>query len=201
MQKTIRRLALSPAIFLLLLVAAACGPLQVGIESAAPAGRSGATDSLPATPSPDRAAATIAALETANAGLASQVATLTAAQAPSQPPPTQPTSAPPRTPVLSVRITFPPGSASATVSPDLAPGVLQVYVLKVLAGQHLLINADHDLQLEITGPDGRPLAPLAAKPQQWDYAVTKTGDQTLAFSGAGHVTITIYVPPLATPAH
>ena len=195
-----RPLALPPAIVLLLLLAAACGPLQVGIESATPAGRPGATGSPPATPSPERGAPTIAALETANAGLANQVATLTAAQARSQPQPTPLTPAPPPAPVLPLRITFPPGSASATVRPDLAPGVPQVYVLKVLAGQHLLINADHDLQLQVTGPDGRLLTPVAARPQQWDYAVAQPGDQTLAFSGAGHVTITIYVPPLAVPA-
>ncbi len=199
MPKKAGRVALPPVIFLLLLVVGACGPFQAGIESAPPVGRPSVTAGLPATPSPDRAVPTIVALETANAEMVIQVATLTAAQDESRPRLTQPGAAPLTTALPPVRITFPPGSASATVSPDLLSGVPQIYILKVLGGQHLLVNADRDLQLAVTGPDGRPLAPVTAGPRQWDYAVTTTGDQALAFSGSGPVTITIYVPPLATP--
>jgi hypothetical protein len=109
--------------------------------------------------------------------------------------------APVQTPVLVLpeRVSFATGSASATVTPDLSPGVPQAYVLKVAAGQHLLINSDHDLQLQVIGPDGRWQAAAAVETRQWDYTVRQAGDQTLVFNGAGHVSITIYVPPLATP--
>jgi hypothetical protein len=42
----------------------------------------------------------------------------------------------------------------------------------------------------------RVLAPVATRPQQWEFAVDQTGDQTITLSGTGRITVTIYVPPL-----
>lgn len=209
----------------LLVSLGSCGPFQVGVEQSpaspeiaatAPAGLSPAT---PANPEPEGTMATVSALQTANARLAAEVARLTAERTqfvatvqaapaatplpttaplpPTVPPPLTPTPMPAATvgPLIPTRITFPAGSASATVSPDLTASGPRAYVLKVLAGQHLILSADQDLDVQVSGPDGRLLAPFAIRPQQWEYVVGQTGDQTITLNGEGRPTVTIYVPP------
>ncbi len=211
-------------LLLVLFLLAACGPFELSVE--------GTATSAAETPAPAESAAptrdsgpTVAALQTENARLAVQVATLAAAQAappgpqpsatrpapapattvpptplPSTPAPTMPAPPTPVPPTLApagpaVRITFPPGSASITVSPNLVAGQAQSYVLKINAGQHIILTADHELQASVRGPDNRPLVPSSTAPRQWDFLVTQTGDQTIVLAGVGRATVTIYVPP------
>ncbi len=212
MAKSSRHCRLVWAAFALMLSLASCGPFQVGIEQApassnATAATPGVDRTAPASPIPDDADARVVALETANARLAAQVATLTAARAslatatqlapPSaSPSPAADTVAPSATPAAPpTRITFSTGSASATVTPDLSGGAARGYVLKVLAGQHLILSADRAVSVQVNGPDGRALAPVATRPQQWEYVVGQTGDHIIVLTGEGRTTLTIYVPP------
>ncbi len=98
------------------------------------------------------------------------------------------------------RITIPPDSTSVTFSTSLVPGVSQSYVLRILAGQQLIVASDNDVStLNVLSPGGGALAPTYEQPGNWEFSAPATGDYTLVFAGQGPITPTITVSPGVAP--
>ncbi len=98
------------------------------------------------------------------------------------------------------RITIPPDSTSVTFSTSLVQGAPQSYVLRILAGQQLLVASDNDVStLVVLSPSGSALSPTYQQPGNWEFSAPATGDFTLVFAGQGAITPTITVSPAAPP--
>lgn len=124
--------------------------------------------------------------------LATAVAATLAAQS------TTPFASKQATPASVERIHFVSGSTNATFSTDLMSGIAKGFILKILAGQQMLIRVNSDVQLVVLDPDSQKLAPASTHAGNRTFTITQTGDHTLILSGTGHITISIEIPPLLT---
>jgi len=104
-------------------------------------------------------------------------------------------------------VQFPPGGTSATVQGTLVPGAVDHYVLRVLAGQTLVLASAPGLQgmlaLTVAGADGFVLLPESAAQASWRGQVPTTQDyyvdvRSIAGATFGYA-LQISVPALATP--
>ena len=154
-------------------LAMACGTLQVVVERAATPTRALAT----AEPSPTvRPSSTV-----------------------TRAPTTMPTSAPTATLVLSAtreRITFGAGSTVYTFAVNLASGAPKAYVLTVLAQQQMTITASGDVTIVVLDPQNKAVVPVSARQGQWVGAMPQTGDYTIVLQGDGAFDVSISIPPL-----
>jgi hypothetical protein len=99
------------------------------------------------------------------------------------------------------RIAFEPGETEAEIGGDLEPGEMDRYVLRALAGQHLIVWAvspGRDVFLGLRGADGPSLVPLAVEtdfavavglPSSQDYIVS-----ALATGGGTPYVLKVAVP-------
>ena len=153
-------------------LAMACGTLEVGIERAA---------------TPTRALATSEPAPTARPSLAATTA-----------PTAAPTSAPTATLVPSAareRITFEPGSTVYTFTVNLTRGVAKAYVLTILAQQQMTVTANGDATIVVLDPQNRPVVPVSARLGQWVGVMPQTGDYAIVLQGDGAFTVSINIPP------
>jgi hypothetical protein len=155
------------------LLALACGTLQVGIERAVTPTRAFATrePSPTAQPSSTVTRAPTAAL--------TSVATATLVL-----------------PATRERITFAPGTTVYTLTVDLTPGAPKAYVLTILAQQHMDITANGDVTIVVLDRQNKPIVPTSAQPGQWGGVMPQTGDYTIVLQGNGAFDISISIPPL-----
>jgi hypothetical protein len=116
-----------------------------------------------------------------------------------RPVPVSPTNTPTPTessPESPERISFLPGSTSATRTPNLTPGSPKRYVLGVQEGQRMSITISSDATITILDTEGNPLAPISASQGLYKVLIPQTGDYTVVLAGEGKVTVSIDIPPL-----
>jgi hypothetical protein len=104
-------------------------------------------------------------------------------------------------PGANERINMPAGASSATVQTKLTNGVPRGYVLRVQAGQHILVQTANPVTLTIVDPKGTPL-PVTKTADQlaWDATATTSGDHLLVLRGNGSNILNVTVPPATTGA-
>jgi hypothetical protein len=95
------------------------------------------------------------------------------------------------------RITIAPGAVSSTVTADLTSQVAQAYVVRASAGQRMILNASGDLSLQVYDPQGNRLTGVMVQPGPWPVTLPQDGDYSIALMGAGPVSLTVSIPPLA----
>ena len=116
-----------------------------------------------------------------------------------------PTAKPPSKACTSTtqRVTFPRGGTSAAYDLDLSDGCTRIYVLRINAGQVLLVDVDPwgTTTVTVTDPARREiLPPIDPYERVTPYKASTTGDYTVTVFGQEQVTLTLAVPPKTAPA-
>ncbi len=102
------------------------------------------------------------------------------------------------TPVPPIRITFPSGGTSATVSMTLQPGQARVYVLGASAGQQMFLYLTSPVsRLMVYAPNGGVVYPTSidVTQAQYTYYLTASGDWRIELWGSGPNSMTVVIPP------
>lgn len=178
----------------LLSLSLACGTLQISVVG---------------TQAPDFASTgTIAALQTANAELATRVAvpSLPVSAQPSLTLPAGATGgpAPTATAVPATRIAFLSGATVGVVSAPIGAGQTQKYVLDVFQAQPMTLDvrsASGDVTVSVNDERGTVLVPAAAHQKSWQGSLSRTGDYFISIhGGASNENFTLVVK-LPLPLH
>jgi hypothetical protein len=96
------------------------------------------------------------------------------------------------------RIHFVPGTSAYAFTTNLAPGVVQGYVLGISAGQTIFITKSGNASVQVLDPGGNVVGAPTTQVGPWGVGATQSGDYTLVLNGQGYVTVSIYVPPVGT---
>lgn len=161
------------ALLFAVILALACGTLEVGIERAA---------------TPTRALATRAPSPSTQPSSTTTRAPTTA--------PTPVATATPILPATRERITFGAGSTVYAFAVNLTSGVPHAYVLTILAQQHMDVTANGNVTITVFDRQNRPVAPTSVQPGQWAGMMPQTGDYTIVLQGDGVFDVSINIPPL-----
>jgi predicted permease len=161
------------ALLFAVILAMACGTLEVGIERAA---------------TPTRALATRASSPSAQPSSTTTRAPTAA--------PTPVATATLILPATRERITFGAGSTDYAFAVNLTSGMPQAYVLTILAQQHMDVTANGAVTIIVLDRQNKPVVPTSLQPGQWAGVIPQTGDYTIVLQGAGVFNVSINIPPL-----
>jgi hypothetical protein len=100
----------------------------------------------------------------------------------------------------ATRISFDRGATSSTFSARLQAGVPARYLLRLSAGQQMYVTVDGNATASLLDPYGGAVKPVTGGSRRWQFHLSWTGDYKLVLQGSGAVTVTLYVPPAASPA-
>ena len=107
---------------------------------------------------------------------------------------------------VAERITFAPGSTSATVTGQLAASGSDLYILHALAGQTMTINMTFsagEAILVVWGADGTVLLTDHAEASSFNRVLSSTQDYYIQVEGRSEgnsaYSMTVSIPPLASP--
>ncbi len=102
-------------------------------------------------------------------------------------------------PLYRERIRFAPGGTGYTFQEDLVQGLPVAFVLGISAQQRLYVSTQGNVTVAVLDPQDNTLPPVIPLAGQWQFAIPQTGDYMLVLLGAGRVSISINIPPLAGP--
>ncbi len=94
------------------------------------------------------------------------------------------------------RIVFGPGDTQTHFNTALTASEPQGYILKVQAGQKMIITASGGVSIGLLDPNDQEIMLTTIQPRTWTANLNTSGDYTVVLYGNGPTSLVIEVPPL-----